>query len=168
MCCPPAFIASATMDCSPTPTAKPTSPPRASFCISRPLSLPPIPLPSTPEPALFGPPSCADTAVRRCSSSRPSPVRSTSADRRLHRVHHEHPSLTPSICPVDASSNGADTKAYCHRRVSPRFLHAPSTIVRISPPGHFTPQRRVRRIDRRDRHNSPHPSVQIPIAYRRC
>ena len=39
-CCPPAFIASATMDCSPTPTARTTSPPLENYCINRHPSLP--------------------------------------------------------------------------------------------------------------------------------
>ena len=36
-----------------------------------------------------GPPSCAGTAARRCSSSRPSLALSTSADRRARRAHHD-------------------------------------------------------------------------------
>src|ERR1017187_10576885 len=81
-CCPPAFIASATTACSPTPTASATSPPLASFCISRRPSLPPT-------SAAPGLPSCADTAAPRCSSSRPSRALSTSVARRVLRPHHD-------------------------------------------------------------------------------
>lgn len=36
-----------------------------------------------------GPPSCADSAARRCSSSRPSRALSTSAARQILRPHHD-------------------------------------------------------------------------------
>jgi hypothetical protein len=82
-CCRVAFIASVTRDYSPTPTASAISPPLASFCISRRLYHPPTAMLIG---AAHGPPSSADTAARRCLSSRPSHARNTSADRQLHRV----------------------------------------------------------------------------------
>ena len=63
-----------------------------------------------PQPAPRGPPSFADTAAHRCSSSRLSHERSTSADRRLHRVHHEPSPLTPQILAVGTSSNEAGSE----------------------------------------------------------
>jgi len=42
-----------------------------------------------PITAVPGPPSCADIAARRCSSSRPSRALSTSVAHRVHRAHHD-------------------------------------------------------------------------------
>ena len=84
MYCPAAFIASATMGCLPTPVASNTSPPLANCCISPhrcPLPTQAIP---APQAAALGPPSSASTAVRRCSSSRPSRQPITFGDRRQH------------------------------------------------------------------------------------
>ena len=72
--------------CSPTPTASTTSRPLASCCISRHRRLPQIPAIDSADPAAPGPPSCADTAAPRCSSSRPSHALSTSVARRVHRI----------------------------------------------------------------------------------
>ena len=49
----------------------------------------PMTVPSSRIKAVSGPPSCADTAARRCSSSRPSRALSISAARRVHRLHHD-------------------------------------------------------------------------------
>ena len=54
-----------------------------------------------------GPPSCADTAARRCSSSRPSRALSTSVARQVLRPHHDRqrsidttsPAALPPIVP---------------------------------------------------------------------
>ena len=58
----------------------------AIFCISRHQRLPLTQPMAAPITAAPGPPSCADTAVPRCSSSRPSPALSTSVGRRVHRA----------------------------------------------------------------------------------
>jgi hypothetical protein len=84
------------------------------------------------------------------------------------RHNHEHPPLTPYLFPVGASSNDADTNAHCHRCVSPQFLHATSANIRISPPGHFAPQRYPRRTNRPVDPTDLTPSVQIPIAQCHC
>src|SRR5271157_968403 len=89
MSCPRAFTASATTACSPTPIAGSTSPPLARCCISRHPRLPPSPATAAPILTAPDPPSCADTAARQCSSSRPSRVLSRSADRRQRRAHHD-------------------------------------------------------------------------------
>ena len=113
-----------------------------------------------------GPPSCAGTAALRCSSSRLSHARSTSADRRHLQVRHEHPLLTPKTFPVSASSNQADTNAHGHCRGYPAFLHATTAKIRILPPRHCKPQRRGRRIGPAIKLAEPTASVQIPIAHR--
>src|SRR5271165_5586756 len=89
MSCPLAFTASATTACSPTPIAGSTSRPLASCCISRHPSRPLNPATAAPILTAPDPPSCAGTAARRCSSSRPSRVLSRSADRRHRRAHHD-------------------------------------------------------------------------------
>src|SRR5580658_1585431 len=109
-CCPAAFIASATMVCSPTPAARLISRSRVRYCISpRPYLLPTRAI-TAPQAAAFDPPSYVDTAVRQCLSSRPYLARSTSADRQLLRVHHEHPLLTSEVFSVGTSSKQAGTK----------------------------------------------------------
>jgi hypothetical protein len=62
---PQAFTASDTMGCSPTPTARPTSPPLANSWIRRHRSGPSISPQLLPPRTAHNPPSCADTAVRR-------------------------------------------------------------------------------------------------------
>src|ERR1019366_6213641 len=89
MCCPRAFTASVIMDYSPTPSARSTSPPLASFCISRRRNLSQSRALAAPIMVPTGPPSCADTAALRCSSSRPSLALSTSADRQSRSRHDQ-------------------------------------------------------------------------------
>src|SRR6202521_6340093 len=135
MCCHRVSIASVTTGCSPTPTASETSPPLVNFCITghSHRSLNPA---TTALLTASGPPSCAGTAAHRCSSSRLSHERSTSADRRHLRVRHEHPLLTAKTFPVGASSNQADTNAHGRCRGYPAFLHAATANIRILPPEH--------------------------------
>ena len=101
MCCPAAFIASATMVCSPMPAARLISRPPVSYCISpRPCLLPTRAITAL-QAAAFDPPSYADTAVPRCSSSRPSHALSAFVDLRAHRVRHDSSTLdhTKPRCP---------------------------------------------------------------------
>src|SRR5271166_2338057 len=88
MSCPRAFIGSATTGSWPTPIAKLRLPPLASCCISRHPRLPPSPATAAPIVTAPGPPSCAGTVARRCSSSKPSRGLSASADRRPHHDRH--------------------------------------------------------------------------------
>ena len=151
------------MDYSPTLTASAISPPLASFCISRRLHHPPT---ATPISAAHGPSSSADTAAHRCLSSTPSHALSTSADRRLHRVHHELPLLNRQIFPVGASSKQADTNAHCHDFGYPALLHATTFKIRILPHRHCKPRRRGHPIGPAIQLPVPSASVQIPIAHR--
>src|ERR1039457_3198540 len=89
MSCPRAFTASVIMDYSPTPSARSTSPPLTSFCISRRRNLSQSRALAAPIMVPTGPPSCADTAALRCSSSRPSLALSTSADRQSRSRHDQ-------------------------------------------------------------------------------
>src|ERR1019366_4987754 len=120
MSCPRAFIASVTTACSPTPAARPTSPPPVSCCISRPAGLAPAAALIT---AVHDPPLCAGIAVPRCSSTRSSHAPNRSVPPRLHRSRHEHPPLTRQIFPVGASSNQADTIAHAHCTGYRAFLY---------------------------------------------
>ena len=89
-----------------------------------------------------GPPSSADTAAPRCSSSRPSPGLSTSAGRRPHRFRHEHPCSTPQSSPsalhrARPTRTPIDTAARIHRSCT-----RASPIYGSGRTGDYRPQRR--------------------------
>jgi hypothetical protein len=68
--------------------------------------------------------------------------------------------------PVGASSNQADTNAHARCHGYPAFLHAAIAKIRILPPEHCKPWRRVRRIGPAIKLAEPTAYVQIPIAHR--
>jgi hypothetical protein len=91
--------------------------PLASCCISLRPRLAPNPARAAPITVTPDPPSCADTAAPRCSSSRPSRAPSTSADHRDHWGHHDRNFSIPNR-QVGASSHGAEAFARCLTSVS--------------------------------------------------
>jgi hypothetical protein len=89
-------------------------------------------------------------------------VRSTSADRRAHRIHHEHRPLTLSNFPVGALSKGADTNSRCRSCGFARLWHDPTPNIRILSPRYCKSQSYSRRVHRRDRDPQPHPLRSNP------
>ena len=80
------------------------------FLSVRVLSRRPV-TPTTAAPITVTPdlPSCAGTAARQCSSSRPSPALSTSADRRVRRCPHDPDRRSQTFLPGGICLNDAVT-----------------------------------------------------------
>jgi len=116
------------MDCSPTPTASATSPPLENCCISRRPRLPQTPALTAPITVAPSPPSCADTAARRCSSSRPSRALSTSAARRVLRPHHDRHRVNQQNFPGGISLNEAVANARGSVQQNAPLLPPPSPL----------------------------------------
>ena len=127
--------------------------------------------PATPRQSAqpLGPPSCAGTAARRCSSSRPSPALSTSVDHQVHRptmidiasINRTSPAAFSSI---DAAANARglvlQNVPFCRTTIS--LVNSPCRCVLGSPPTHIDHAAATIFV------SSALPIVQIPIVPRRC
>ena len=86
-----------------------------------------------PITAAPGLPSCADTAARRCSSSRPSRALSTSAALRVHRFHHDRHRINQQNFPGGICINYAVANPLVLVLQNDRVLPPQSPLDRLVP-----------------------------------